>query len=178
MTTGWRAMTLADLPEVVAIADVVHPDFPEDAAIFAERLALHPGGCRVLERDGGIAAYVLSHPWAAGSCPPLNRLLGTLPEPAASYYIHDLALLPAARGSGAAPAIVAALAEHATRLGLAAMSLVAVNGSAGFWRRQGFAEADVPALADKLASYGTDARFMVRDLVSGLRPSATVTSAS
>jgi hypothetical protein len=58
------------------------------------------------------------------------------------------------------------------------MSLVAVNGSAGFWRRQGFAEARVPALADKLASYGADAHFMVRDLVSGLRPSATVTSAS
>ncbi len=175
---GWRAMTPGDLPAVLAIADAVHPDFPEDPAIFAERLALHPEGCRVLDRGDAILAYVLSHPWAAESCPPLNRLLGALPAVAASYYIHDLALLPAARGSGAAPAIVAALAEHAARLGLPAMSLVAVNGSAGFWRRQGFAEARVPALADKLASYGADARFMVRDLLSGLRPSATVTSAS
>jgi GNAT superfamily N-acetyltransferase len=178
MTFRWRAMTPGDLPAVLAIADRVHPDFPEDAAIFAERLALHHGGCRVLEQDGILAAYVLSHPWAAESCPPLNRLLGALPEPAGCFYIHDLALMPAARGSGAAPAIVAALADHAASLGLAAMSLVAVNGSAGFWRRQGFAEAEVPALADKLASYGPDARFMVRDLGAGLRPSATVTSAS
>ncbi len=121
---------------------------------------------------------MLSHPWAAESCPPLNRLLGALPDGASSYYIHDLALLPAARGSGAAPAIVAALADHAAALGFAAMSLVAVNGSAGFWRRQGFAETAVPALADKLATYGADARFMVRPLEAGLRPSATVTSAS
>ena len=178
MTTDWRAMTPMDLPAVLAIADAVHPDFPEDAAIFAERLALHPAGCRVLDRDGAILAYVLSHPWAAESCPPLNRLLGALPDPAGSYYIHDLALLPAARGSGAAPAIVAALAEHAAGLGLASMGLVAVNGSASFWRRQGFAEAEVPALSSKLASYGPDARFMLRELATGLRPSATVTSAS
>lgn len=178
MTMDWRAMVPGDLPAVLAIADAVHPDFPEDPAVFAERLALYPAGCRVLDRGGGILAYVLSHPWAAASCPPLNRLLGALPDPAASYYIHDLALLPVARGSGAAPAIVTTLADHAAGLGLAAMSLVAVNGSAGFWRRQGFAEADIPALAAKLASYGPEARFMRRDLAGHLRPSATVTSAS
>ncbi len=54
MSPLWRAMTPGDLPAVLAIADVVHPDYPEDAAIFAERLALYPAGCRVLERDGAL----------------------------------------------------------------------------------------------------------------------------
>jgi ribosomal protein S18 acetylase RimI-like enzyme len=157
-------MTPADLPAVSTIAAAVHPDFPEEDAIFAERLRLHPEGCRVLSGNGGLGAYVISHPWPAGSCPPLNALLGALPVGAESYYIHDLALMPAARGTGAAAMAVAALADHAGSAGFAAMSLVAVNGSMGFWRRQGFAIEETPGLAAKLASYGDDALFMVRAL--------------
>ena len=33
----WRALTTLDLPVVEAIAAAVHPAFPEDIAIFAER---------------------------------------------------------------------------------------------------------------------------------------------
>ncbi len=158
---AWRPMTAADLPAVSAIAAEVHPDFPEDDAVFAERRRLFPSGCRVLAAGGRLAAYVVSHPWEAGSCPPLNALLGRLPEPASTYYIHDIALLPAARGTGAAGEIVGALKAEALGQGLADISLVAVNGSAGFWRRMGFAETSSPALAAKLASYGADARYMV-----------------
>lgn len=158
---AWRPMTAADLPAVSAIAAEVHPDFPEDDAVFAERQRLFPAGCKVLEGGGRLAAYVLSHPWQAGSCPPLNVLLGALPEPASTYYIHDIALLPAARGTGAAGEIVAALKAEAKSAGFAEISLVAVNGSAGFWRRMGFTETSIPALAPKLASYGADARHMV-----------------
>ncbi|NEW95116.1 GNAT family N-acetyltransferase, partial [Rhodopseudomonas sp. BR0M22] len=46
-TATWRGMTPADLPAVDAIAAVVHAAYPEDAAVFAERLALHPDGCLV-----------------------------------------------------------------------------------------------------------------------------------
>jgi hypothetical protein len=44
------------------------------------------------------------------------------------------------------------------------MSLVAVHGSASFWRRHDFLPADVPELAGKLLSYDTDALYMVRRL--------------
>lgn len=158
---AWRLMAAEDLPAVSAIAAVVHPDFPEDDAVFAERRRLFPAGCRVLAGSQGLAAYVVSHPWEAGSCPPLNTLLGVLPEAASTYYIHDIALLPVVRGIGAAKQIVEALKAEAQGSGLTEISLVAVNGSAGFWRRMGFAEAASPALAPKLASYGADARFMV-----------------
>jgi hypothetical protein len=44
------------------------------------------------------------------------------------------------------------------------MSLVAVNGSQGFWARHEFEVADAPHLADKLKSYEDAATLMVRRL--------------
>jgi GNAT superfamily N-acetyltransferase len=157
-------MQSADLPAVGALAERIHPAYPEDAAVFAERLRLYPDGCHVLARNGALAAYVVSHPWRGGP-PALNSLLGELPPSPSTFYIHDLALAPKARGHGAASAIVTRLAAQARSAGLARMSLVAVNGSTDFWRRQGFEARHDPALAGKLASYGDDgACFMVRTL--------------
>lgn len=157
-------MAAADLPAVMGVAAQVHPDYPESEAVFAERLALHPAGCLVLAGGEGLRGYVLSHPWRFGDVPALDSLLGALPEPADVYYIHDLALLPAARGNGAASACVAVLAAHAASAGFRRMALVAVGNSAGFWRRHGFHEAHDEALARKLASYDDAARYMIRDL--------------
>ncbi len=154
-------MARADLAAVAAIAARVHPAYPEDAAVFAERLALSPAGCLVLPRAEGIGGYVLSHPWPLGQVPALNARLGAVPAAADAWYIHDLALLPAARGTGAASACVAILARHARERGLRRMALVAVAGSAGFWRRHGFREAHDQALAAKLASYDDAARYMI-----------------
>lgn len=154
-------MRLADLPAVGALAAMIHPDYPEDDAVFAERLRLYPQGCRVFAREGGIAAYVVGHPWH-GEPPALNMLLGALPARPSTFYIHDLALAPAVRGTGAASEIVAWLAAHARATGMPSLSLIAVNGSAEFWRRRGFETRHDPALDRKLDSYGADARFMVR----------------
>ncbi|WP_348384902.1 GNAT family N-acetyltransferase, partial [Streptococcus pneumoniae] len=80
-------------------------------------MALYPAGCFMLEIGGRPAGYVLSHPWLFGQLPALNALLGHLPGAPSTYYIHDIALLPEARGSGAASAIVATLVAHATAQG-------------------------------------------------------------
>ncbi len=165
MTFGlpsWRPMRPADLPAVNALAALIHPGYPEDAVVFAERLRLYPPGCRVLERDGGLAAYVVSHPWLDRAPPALNVLLGELPAQPSTYYLHDLALLPEMRGSGASVQVVVALAEQARNEQLPSLSLIAVNGSAGFWQRQGFEAVVDDALAEKLRSYGEDAQFMIR----------------
>ncbi len=87
---------------------------------------------------GKTEAYVVSHPWRRLEAPALNSLLGTLPATPSTFYIHDLALAPAVRNTGAASQIVAWLAERALADGIRQMSLIAVNGSAGFWQRQGF----------------------------------------
>jgi GNAT superfamily N-acetyltransferase len=157
----WRPMRLADLPAVGALAAMIHPDYPEDDAVFAERLRLYPAGCHVLARGDGIAAYVVSHPWH-GAPPALNTRLGALPAQPSTFYIHDLALAPDARGTGAASEIVSWLIAHAREIGAPGLSLIAVNGSAAFWRRHGFAARRDPGLDRKLDSYGAGAQVMVR----------------
>lgn len=162
----WRPATRLDLPAICAIADSVHPDFPEDEAIFADRLALYPAGCHVLDDGAALHGYVISHPWHRSGLPKLNTRLGALPGHCDRFYLHDLALQATARGTGAASRIVAQLAAHAAALGFTRLVLVAVNRSTGFWRHQGFEIVDAPGLAKDLASYGADARLMQRRLVA------------
>ena len=166
MALRWRQMRHADLRAVERIAAEVHPDYPEDPAIFVERLRLYPPGCRVCTSADGetVQAYLLSHPWYLLQPPPLGSLLGTLPATPTTYHLHDLALLPQTRGSGAGRAIVQALAEHARANGLATLSLVAVNASMGFWERNGFTVYVEPRLVEKLRSYDDAACLMIRRL--------------
>jgi GNAT superfamily N-acetyltransferase len=159
----WRAMTAVDLTAACKVADAVHPLYPEDAAVFADRLELFPAGCLVLqEKPGGIAGYAVSHPWQFGDIPALNTRLGRLPEAPDTFYIHDVALLPEARGRGLAAAGVALLLEVAGREGLKTVSLVAIRGAGALWKKLGFLTEDVPSLRRKLAAYDDQARFMVR----------------
>ncbi|HEV7277792.1 MAG TPA: GNAT family N-acetyltransferase [Devosiaceae bacterium] len=161
---NWRAMTGYDLPAVEGIAAVVHPDFHEAPEVLAERQQLYRNGCYLLEVGDRPVGYLLSHPWREGSIPELNSLLGTIPDDADTYYLHDLALLPVARRIGAAGHIIGAITKHAVARGFATMSLVAVNDSERFWTRHSFVSRDAPRLADKLASYDAGARLMVKSL--------------
>ena len=157
-------MTISDLSAVMAIAARVHPDFFEGKTVFAERLRLFPAGARIFETSGRVAGYLFSHPWRSLDIPALNCLLGALPEEAATYYIHDLALWPSARGTGAAGSVIADLLESASRQGLRSASLVAVNGSQGFWAKYGFVVDPCPELSSKLVTYEPSAAFMVKPL--------------
>jgi GNAT superfamily N-acetyltransferase len=157
-------MSEDDIARVAGIADRVHVDYQEDEAVFAERQRLYPDGCRVLETGNDLSAYIISHPWLYLEPPSLNSMLGKLPNAATTYYIHDIALLPAARGSGAASTVIEDLLGHAASTGAANASLVAVGGTEGFWGRYGFRMLADPLLDKKLASYDETARYMVRDL--------------
>lgn len=164
----WRLMTAEDLPQVQVLADVIHLDHPEDAAVFAERLRLYPGGCLALEESGRLIGYALTHPWRFAAPPALNSLLGQIPPDASTYYVHDVALLPEARGKGHAAHISERLVRHAHEAGFTNLSLVAVNNSQAFWERLGFRKTDVPGLEAKLLSYGPDAVLMVREIARAL----------
>jgi len=148
-----------DIAAVVEIANAVHPAYPEDEAIFRERLLLSPNGCFVLEQNGHLSGYAISHPWLQGNPPPLNSLLGDLPAKPTSYLVHDLAILPESRGRGAGEILIALLIQEARSRNLTTLSLVAVNNSVPFWTRHGFQIA-APALQKKVASYGDDARLL------------------
>ena len=149
-----------DLTAVLAVADQVHPDFPEDLAVFAERQSLYPAGAYVLERGDEVRGYLLSHPWHSGKPPALNCLLGKLPANADTFYIHDLALLPSELGTGKAGAIIKQIAAHAKANGFATISLVAVNDSSSFWQRFGFSADESPEGLARTRSYGEAACLM------------------
>ncbi|MBL8700030.1 MAG: GNAT family N-acetyltransferase, partial [Alphaproteobacteria bacterium] len=159
---AWRPMAPADLAGVEAIGHLIHVAYPEDGAVFVERLALFPEGCLVLEDDHALVGYVLSHPWRHRAPPALNARLGRLPADADCLYIHDLAVLPDARGRGAAGEILRRLAQLAATMRLPAMALISIAGTSRFWERQGFIVVDAPELSAKLASYDADARLMRR----------------
>lgn len=156
-------MTGYDLAAVEQIAAKVHPGLYEAPEVLAERQRLYRNGCYLLEIGERPTGYVLSHPWR-DEPPALNSLLGDIPADATTYYLHDLALLPVARRIGAASQIVGALTKHAQARGFATISLVAVNGSQGFWERHGFAVSERSGLAGKLRGYGPDAALMVKPL--------------
>ena len=154
-------MREGDLASVERVAGAVHPGYPEDGAVFAERLRLYPAGCLVLEGQQDIAGYVFAHPWLLGRPPGLNMLLGRLPIGVDCLYVHDLALMAEARGGGYGGEAVASLARQAVAAGLTCLSLVAVGRSAGFWRRYGFEVGE--AVGAGLGTY-EGAVFMVRRL--------------
>jgi GNAT superfamily N-acetyltransferase len=155
-------MAASDIDAVVAIAAEVHPSFPERREVFAERLELAPEGALILDMDGVRAGYAITHPASRFEPPALDSLLGRLSEGADVWYIHDVALLPVARGRGGASRVTPMIARAARRAGLERLALIAVNGSAPFWSRQGFGRVDHAGLAAKLASYGDDAAYMER----------------
>lgn len=163
-TLQWREMRPSDIDGVVSVARVAFPNHPESRACFEERLALNPSGCFALSDEGGrIEGYLIAYPWTFGSAPALDSLIGALPAEAELIYLHDLALAPAARGQKLAEAAVDRLVDR-MKIDWRRIALVAVNEAAPFWERQGFVVSDDPAMAAKLASYGEDARYMVRNL--------------
>jgi hypothetical protein len=95
----------------------------------------------VFEREGVVAGFLVTHPWHRGAVPKLSALLGALPAPADVYYLHDVALLPAARGIGAGAEATAFVRHRARLAGCTEIRLVAVNGADSYWRAQGFDDA-------------------------------------
>jgi GNAT superfamily N-acetyltransferase len=158
-------MTAGDLDGVVAVAAEAFPDHFEDRACFAERLALFPRGCRVLVNgNGAVGGYFFAYPWRADAAPPLNSLVGALPPDPDVLYLHDLALSRTVRGGGRARSAVEAVVKLAREGRWPVIALIAVNDAGPFWARHGFEVVDPPGMREKLASYGSDARYMVRRL--------------
>ena len=135
----WRAMTAADLPRVTAISAEVHGRYAEPLEVYAERLLLCPSGCFVCEVDGVVRGLLVTHPWQRAAPPPaLGAMLNTIPDPADTWYLHDIALLPDTRGLGAGQAAVALVDGLAREAGVLDITLVAVNGADRYWATQRF----------------------------------------
>lgn len=160
----WRALRRSDIAEVDRIARRVHPSVPERPEIFAEKLALFPLGCFALERAGDVLGYALAHPWTLDDIPRLDTLLTALPDAPDCLYLHDIALVPEARGFSSAAVLDDLLAKIARPRGIPAVALVALYGADRLWSRLGYRPRLNDALPEKLKSYGETALYMTKEV--------------
>ncbi|HEX7853211.1 MAG TPA: GNAT family N-acetyltransferase [Sphingobium sp.] len=158
---GWRAMRADDMDAVSAISDSVHGDYTEPRAVYAERQRLYPAGCFVFERGSALSGYLIIHPWRGISPPPLGALMGSIPADADHFYLHDLALLPNARGTGAGASATQLAFDLTAAAGLRDVFLLAVGGADSFWASRGFVPVADEELAARLhAAYGPEVVYM------------------
>lgn len=162
-----RAMSDSDLQAVLSLQQRCYASaFHEPLAAFASKLQAAPGSCWVLPSTlpGELMAYLVCLPVAPGALPALHASDCPPPDEAAWLYVHDMAVAPEARGAGVAPQLLAQAHAWARLAGLKALALVAVQDSQPFWSKQGFQSVPDALPADKLASYGDGACFMLQAL--------------
>lgn len=162
MTVDWIPLEPGDIAAVCAIAARLHPELPERPEVLAEKRRLFPEGCRKLMAGADMLGYGLAHPWRLNAAPKLDSFLEKLPAAPGCLYLHDVGILPEARGRRAAGAYVAYLEELARRLGLGHLALVSVYGTVPLWEKLGFKT--VSAGAPPLPSYGPTAAYMLKPL--------------
>ena len=165
-------MTPEDLPQVLALQHVCYqPDFHEPLDAFESKLHAAPDTCWVISPEpASVLAYLVSLPVAGEAYPLLHApqwASATQPE---ELYLHDMAISPALRGRGASQLLLRQAITQAHGLRLPRLSLIAVQNSASFWMRQGFhaRQPTSPQVADKLASFGSDAMLMSHTLAHNL----------
>ncbi len=158
----WRSASADDVAAIHAIGASIHRELPERPEIFTEKFRLFPSGTRVLTRAGLIVGYGMTHPWRLYAIPPLNTFLKALPAQPDGMLIHGVAVLPDARGHGAAEQFVRFADDAARSRGIAALALVSVYDTYPLWMRCGFTIAERPHLSDALRTYGGNACYMVR----------------
>lgn len=159
----WHPLLIDDMGCVNRIADIVHTTLPERPEVFEEKVRLFPSGCRKLISGDAIVGYGISHPWMLFSIPPLDTFLQRLPNVPQCLYLHDIVVLPAARGSGAAGQYVDYIKAVARQMCIPALALVSVYGTDRLWSRFGFRVVQDTSLDSKLQSYGGTAKYMISD---------------
>jgi ribosomal protein S18 acetylase RimI-like enzyme len=156
----WVPIRSSDLLHVNAIADRVHKSLPERPEVFAEKISLSPQTSRKLIHQGEMVGYGIAHPWMLDSIPPLDGFLTKLPEKPNCMYIHDVVVLPEARGHGAAGSYISLIKDISANMGISTVALVSVYGTNVLWSRYGFAIRADERISKKLASYGKSATYM------------------
>lgn len=155
----WRKMSTSDISGLMHVADKIHPELPETASVFTERVKLSPAGCLVLVDGAEICGYAISHPIRHDEPPALDSLLGEIAQDADQYYIHDLAILSKYRGQGLAAECIEQI--FAIAKSYPTTTLISVYGTECFWGRFGFVPEPMGAkLLEKVRGYGQDARYL------------------
>jgi len=134
-----RMLHLEDLPTVLAVQRECYCDqLIENGSTFELKIRKCARGCLGLQRDARIGGYVFCQPWWLGEALPLDDTAPALPDACDCLYIHDLAVIPAWRGTGAAKELLDGVFALAAEMRLRKFGLVAVQSSERFWAGWGF----------------------------------------
>jgi ribosomal protein S18 acetylase RimI-like enzyme len=158
-----RMMAEADIPVLLEIQAVCYTEVtPESDESLHAKLRASQSTCFIASHKGAAVGYLIALPWECSNPPALNAESCRLPLSPDCLYLHDLAVAPGARKSGAARALVEAFLARLRDLGLGCASLVAVQSSAPYWERYGFRVVPPSApLEARLATYGKRVAYMV-----------------
>lgn len=161
-----RGLQAEDVDALMAVQEAAYgAGFLEPAPVQAQRLRVASDTVWGAWDGARLGAYLMAYRTHAGHVGALHQ--GFAPEPEGdTLYLHDLAVHPSAAGQGLGPQLVAHALHQARQQGLASLGLVAVQGSSGFWQRQGFGPAGRlnPDAQAALATYGPGAVVLVRAL--------------
>ncbi|GGW49491.1 GNAT family N-acetyltransferase [Alishewanella tabrizica] len=181
-----RLMQQTDLPAVIALQDRCYSAaLYEPPTLLSARLAVAKQSCWIAEMTAvekieacttaslqahkpaqhiPVLAYLFSYPSYFGKLSALASPF-VIAEKPDLLYLHDMAVSEAARGTGVATALLTQAKQHAQHLSVRQLGLVAVQGSVGYWQRQGFSLQNAldDAAIRALSSYtGERAQYMVQ----------------
>lgn len=155
--------TLEDLERITQIqATCYDAEFIEDPRAFATKLMASSETCWLALSNWQTVGYLVSVPVHLNSLPSLNALSFQTTAAADALYLHDLAIHPDFRASGAGRQLIHQFKQQTAQLGYKNMLLIAVQDSAAYWQGHGFkALQSLPdAIAKKVSSFGHDALLM------------------
>ena len=160
----WLPITREDIDDIDQIANTIHTELPERKEVFAEKCELFPYGCmKFVDINGKICGYGISHPWQLYKVPPLDEFLVEIPLDADCIYMHDVAIMPDARGNMGAESYVWRLKNVTRSQRINKIACVSVYGTTVLWAKCGF-RVDMPdSMIEKVRSYGDTAKYMIAD---------------
>jgi len=161
VSSVWLPLSPSDFDAVDGIAQAIHVEIYERTEVLFDKAGHFPQGCRKLVLDGVMLGYAITHPWFINEIPQIDAFLPKRDEPPDCIFVHDVAVLPEARGSNAAGSFLALLRPLAQARGLRFFACVSVYGTDRLWSRFGFTLITRPEIDAKLTSYGPTAKYMV-----------------
>lgn len=163
-----RNIQARDAAAIQHIQAACYPaELQESIEALQAKSQLSPASCWIAMQQHSAIGYLFSHPWQGQLPPALDHVLTSLPDRADALFLHDLAILPQARGLGVAQALLEQANRWARSNGLRTASLVAVRNSHAFWKKKGFGPpaTSMPQLQAKLQAYGPDAHCLCCDVL-------------
>ncbi len=159
-----RLMSATDLPSVLAIQDACYMEqFRESRTSLYAKLLASPSTCFVASLAGDSVGYLFALPGESSNPPAWNAATCHLPGSPDCLYLHDLAVLPGARRTGAGRALVGEFMNRLRASSTGRACLIAVQNSMSYWARHGFRPVPLSgALKARLSTYGDQVVYMER----------------